>query len=155
MEDKAAAAATHDPLGEGQLPACLEPWKSLYILRRGVMPCCYGHAPIAAMGDYRETWNSRVMQKIRRELLKGRFHQYCLDSPACPILRKSDHVEDSRLVRPPRNYLRLALQLTLHGLRLSLNGVKYTLKLPDRILFGGRGIALYRRLRDRPHRTYR
>ena len=100
------------------------------------------------MGDYRRTWNSRVMQKIRGELLHGRFHQYCLDSPACPILRKSDHVEDSRLVRPRR-------PLLWRGPRLILNGVKHTLKLPDRIFFGGRGIELYRRLRDRPAPKHR
>src|SRR5204863_376413 len=34
-------------LGSERLPACTEPWKSLYILRRGVMPCCYGGAPLA------------------------------------------------------------------------------------------------------------
>ena len=27
-------------LGAERKPACTEPWKSLYILRRGVFPCC-------------------------------------------------------------------------------------------------------------------
>lgn len=75
-------------LGAEQRPACLEPWKSLYILRRGVLPCCYGGHPIAAMEDYGEAWNSDLMQGIRRELLRGRFHGYCLHSAACPIVRK-------------------------------------------------------------------
>jgi hypothetical protein len=77
-------------LGTEQRPACLEPWKSLYILRRGVLPCCYGGTPIAEMKDYRQAWNSPLMQSIRAELLQGRFHDYCLRSPACPIVRKSE-----------------------------------------------------------------
>ncbi len=76
-------------LGGEQLPACLEPWKSLYILRRGVMPCCYGGRPIAPMEDYKSAWNGPLMQEIRGELAAGRFHDYCLASPACPIVRKS------------------------------------------------------------------
>jgi hypothetical protein len=85
------AAAPAISLGGERLPACQEPWKSLYILRRGVMPCCYGGAPIAPMASYRESWNSPVMQGIRHELLNGRFHDYCLRSPACPIVRKAEH----------------------------------------------------------------
>jgi MoaA/NifB/PqqE/SkfB family radical SAM enzyme len=78
------------PLGGESAPACLEPWKSLYILRRGVLPCCYGSEPIAPMEGYRDAWNSPLLQDIRRELLQGRFHQYCLRSVACPIVRKSE-----------------------------------------------------------------
>lgn len=94
-----APAATHVPpaaeaplpsLGEDVLPACTEPWKSLYILRRGVMPCCYGGAPIAKMGEFKEAWNGPLMQDIRGALRKGRFHQYCFDSPDCPIVKKSE-----------------------------------------------------------------
>ena len=69
---------------------CSEPWKSLYILRRGVMPCCYGGEPLAPMESYRETWNSPEVQAIRSSLLQGQFHDYCLRSPACPIVRKSN-----------------------------------------------------------------
>jgi hypothetical protein len=42
------------------------------------------------MKDYRQAWNSPTMQAIRAELLQGRFHDYCLRSPACPIVRKSE-----------------------------------------------------------------
>ena len=85
-------AATPPSLGSGRsTPACLEPWKSLYILRRGVLPCCYGGEPLAPMEDYRSAWNSPTMQAIRRALLRGKFHDYCLRSPACPIVRKSEH----------------------------------------------------------------
>ncbi|HSL23835.1 MAG TPA: radical SAM/SPASM domain-containing protein [Vicinamibacterales bacterium] len=85
-----AEGAPLPSLGAEQRPACLEPWKSLYILRRGVLPCCYGGSPIAEMKDYRQAWNSPLMQAIRTELLQGRFHDYCLRSPACPIVRKSE-----------------------------------------------------------------
>jgi hypothetical protein len=78
--------------GESQ-PPCLEPWKSLYILRRGIFPCCYGAEPIASPEEHREAWNSPVMQAIRGELLDGRFHDYCLRSRSCPIVRKFDQAK--------------------------------------------------------------
>jgi hypothetical protein len=103
-------------LGEGHSPACLEPWKSLYILRRGVFPCCYGGGPIAAANEYHRAWNSPTMQAIRAELLRGRFHSYCLRSPACPIVRKAQQA--SRL--PLTQVVRLkATQLYLWADRVS------------------------------------
>jgi hypothetical protein len=57
------------------------------------MPCCYGGEPIAPMEEYRTAWNSPVMQGIRGELLNGRFHDYCLRSTACPIVRKFDQAK--------------------------------------------------------------
>lgn len=106
--ETAAAESTSPPepietasLGEEKLPACHEPWKSFYVLRRGTMPCCYGHAPIAEMGEFREAWNSPILQEIRRELAAGRFHRYCLDSVACPIVRKSGYRETAAEPVPP------------------------------------------------------
>ena len=84
---------------------CLEPWKSLYILRRGVFPCCYGGEPIAPMNGYREAWNSPRMQGIRGELAAGRFHEYCLKSASCPIVRKAD--EGHGLAPTDSRYLRV------------------------------------------------
>jgi hypothetical protein len=78
-------------LGGERKPACTEPWKSLYILRRGTFPCCYGGEPVTPMEGYREAWNSELIQGIRSELAAGRFHSYCLRSPACPMVRKSEH----------------------------------------------------------------
>lgn len=93
---KAAVAAAPQPtaqalpsIGAEKLPACVEPWTSLYILRRGLRPCCYGGASIGAIGDYAQAWNSPLVQDIRRELLKGSFHRYCYDSPDCPIVKKA------------------------------------------------------------------
>jgi len=84
-----AAPAPLPSLGRERLPACTEPWTSLYILRRGVLPCCFGGKSIAPTPGYREAWNAPLMQDIRRDLAAGRFHRYCLDSEDCPIVRKS------------------------------------------------------------------
>lgn len=100
----AAAAAEPAPsLGEENVPLCTEPWKSLYILRRGILPCCYGSRPLAPMDAYAEAWNSPEIQGIRRELAAGRFHEYCLASEACPIVRKSSHRQT--LTRAERAFL--------------------------------------------------
>ena len=40
--DAGLTAADAEALGGANLPLCREPWMSFYILRRGVMPCCYG-----------------------------------------------------------------------------------------------------------------
>jgi hypothetical protein len=79
---------------EVRLPVCTEPWTSLYILRRGTFPCCYGGAAIAPMDEFKQAWNSPIMLDIRRELQAGRFHKYCFDSPDCPIVRKADQAQD-------------------------------------------------------------
>lgn len=106
-EEFPAASPPLPSLGGERLPACSEPWKSLYILRRGVMPCCYGGEPLAPMGTYRETWNSPAVQAIRSSLLQGRFHDYCLRSPACPIVRKSNEAG----VLPPQQRALLRARL--------------------------------------------
>lgn len=85
-----APAAPLPSLGIQHNPACLEPWKSLYIMRRGVLPCCYGWKAIAGINEYRDAWNSPLVREIRGELLNGRFHDYCLHSVACPVMRKSE-----------------------------------------------------------------
>jgi MoaA/NifB/PqqE/SkfB family radical SAM enzyme len=75
--------------GEPHLPVCTEPWTSLYVLRRGTLPCCYGGPVLAPMASFQEQWNGPLVQDIRRELRDGRFHSYCFDSPDCPIVRKA------------------------------------------------------------------
>ena len=110
-EEPATGVTVAQPLpslGGERMPACLEPWKSLYILRRGVLPCCYGGEPIAPMEEYGQAWNSPKMQAIRRELLAGRFHDYCLRSTACPIVRKS---EQAKLLPPGQRVLMRARHL--------------------------------------------
>jgi hypothetical protein len=46
------------------------------------------------MTEYRTVWNSPVMQAIRADLARGRFHRYCLTSPSCPIVRKGVKARD-------------------------------------------------------------
>ena len=130
--DPAAPAAGDLPsLGEEKVPLCTEPWKSLYILRRGVLPCCYGSTPIAPMSDYRQAWNSPVLQEIRRDLAAGRFHRYCLDSPACPIIRKSSHAREL----PLRQALIVRGREAWHRLDKLLWGVPRRIVGPIRALF--------------------
>ena len=96
LRRRAMRAIQTDPasLGRERLPACTEPWGSLYVLRRGTMPCCYGSSAIAPMGDFKQAWNAPLLQEIRRELAAGRFHRYCFDSPDCPIVRKRAEAHD-------------------------------------------------------------
>ena len=74
---------------EPRLPVCTEPWTSLYVLRRGTLPCCYGGPVLAPMASFKDQWNAPLVQDLRRTLRDGRFHSYCFDSPDCPIVRKA------------------------------------------------------------------
>jgi hypothetical protein len=67
---------------------CREPWESYYILRRGILPCCYGSTPIAPMEEWATAWNSPTLQEIRSHLAQGRLSPYCLKSPGCPIVQR-------------------------------------------------------------------
>lgn len=73
-----------DDLGFANMPLCREPWESFYILRRGILPCCYGNPIIGAMPDYAEVWNSPELQDIRRHLSRE-LSPYCREK-----LRLSD-----------------------------------------------------------------
>jgi hypothetical protein len=41
------------------------------------------------MSGFQGAWNSELIRDIRRERSQGRFHQYCFESPACPIVQKA------------------------------------------------------------------
>lgn len=77
-------------------PLCSEPWKSLYVLNRGILPCCFGRKPLARwteqgsrpIGQFiDEAFNGAAFQDIRRSLADGVFPPYCLSSLNCPIVR--------------------------------------------------------------------
>ncbi len=79
-------------------PLCSEPWKSLYVLNRGIFPCCYGRKPLARWSErgsrsieqfIEETRNGAAFQEIRRSLAGGVFPVYCESSRSCPIVRKA------------------------------------------------------------------
>jgi hypothetical protein len=114
------------------MPICDEPWKSLYILRRGVYPCCYGGHELAPMDDYRAVWNSQILQDIRSELAAGRLHRYCRESPACPIVRKMAAAGELPAPRQPLSRLRRGW----HRLDRALGGVPGRLYRPWKPLLG-------------------
>jgi hypothetical protein len=104
----AAIAAEIDgrDLGYSGFPLCREPWENYYILRRGILPCCYGNPIIGPMPDYAAVWNSAEIQEIRRYLSQGKLSPYCLKSPGCPIVQRilaqNDEVAGSRSKNLPR-----------------------------------------------------
>jgi hypothetical protein len=85
-----AAQQPEDP-GVGRQFLCREPWESYYILRRGILPCCYGHEAIAPMSEWRTAWNSPALQEIRSYLAQGQLSPYCLCSLSCPIVQRHMH----------------------------------------------------------------
>ena len=87
-KDRTLQTAAEDDLGQAGLPLCREPWENYYILRRGILPCCYGNPIIGQMPEYAEVWNSAKLQEIRRYLSQGKLSPYCLDSPGCPIVQR-------------------------------------------------------------------
>jgi hypothetical protein len=114
--DERMNAADPDDLGFSNLPLCREPWESFYILRRGIMPCCYGNPIIAPMADYASAWNSPAAREIRGYLSRGKLSPYCLESLGCPIVqrelaKRNGHSSDpgALLVTPPRRPLFLRL----------------------------------------------
>lgn len=79
------------------LPICSEPWKSLYVLNRGITPCCYGRKPIETWDKkgnksleqfIDEVFNGEKFVELREKLSKHEFPKYCLESKNCPIVRK-------------------------------------------------------------------
>ncbi len=79
------------------LPICAEPWKTLYVLRRGIFPCSFASKPIARWNEQGDrpleqflgdVYNGPVNQALRAELSAGRLPQYCQDSPSCPITKR-------------------------------------------------------------------
>jgi hypothetical protein len=111
-------AVPHDPeaLGAAKLPLCREPWMSFYILRRGVMPCCYGFPVDEFITDYGRVWNSPKLQEIRSYLAKGRLSPYCRECLSCPIVQRELRKKDARaldpnapVVTPPRRALVLRI----------------------------------------------
>jgi hypothetical protein len=91
-------------------PLCSEPWKSLYVLNRGILPCCFGRKPLARwteqenrpIGQFiEETFNGPAFQGIRSSLAAGVFPEYCLSSRNCPIVRNATADGRHSQSRPP------------------------------------------------------
>ncbi len=80
-------------------PLCAEPWKSIYVMRRGVMPCCSASRSkvMANLGErgslplsefLSRFWNSDAYQELRGSLAAGRFGEHCKQSPHCIVMRQ-------------------------------------------------------------------
>ncbi len=79
---------------------CREPWESYYILRRGILPCCYGAKPIAPMDEWATAWNSPALQEIRSYLARGELSPYCEGSLGCPIVQRYQERHPRERARP-------------------------------------------------------
>jgi hypothetical protein len=77
-----------DDIAESGMPLCKEPWENLYILRRGILPCCYGNPVGYSFPEYAEAWNSPEIQEIRRYLSQGKLSPYCMECLGCPIVQR-------------------------------------------------------------------
>jgi hypothetical protein len=82
------------------------------------------------MDRYAEVWNGAALQEIRRELAAGRFASYCIDSTACPLVRKLGAAH----VLPAHQRRRLAFKhawtrfdVRLHGVPVRVWQVVYRL----------------------------
>jgi MoaA/NifB/PqqE/SkfB family radical SAM enzyme len=92
---------------DADAPLCSEPWTTLYVLRRGIMPCCYATEPIANWSEQRgrpldeflaDVFNGPRYQEIRGELAAGRLAEYCRNTPSCPILQQQ--LRDNAVAAP-------------------------------------------------------
>jgi hypothetical protein len=87
-DEKMSSLSQEEDLGFSRLPICTEPWESYYILRRGILPCCYGNPIVAPMSDWKDAWNCPEVQEIRRFLSRGELSPYCRESLGCPIVQR-------------------------------------------------------------------
>jgi MoaA/NifB/PqqE/SkfB family radical SAM enzyme len=90
----------HDFCGDlesAEGPLCTEPWETIYVLRRGIMPCCFSKYPLFTWGELRDktlaqfvkdAWNSPIIQEIRVALAHHRLHERCAETKSCPIVKK-------------------------------------------------------------------
>ena len=78
-------------------PICNEPWQSLHVLKRGLIPCCFSRTPLASwerrgnrplMQFVAEVWNGGLMREMREALAVGEFHDMCKMGSGCPIVKR-------------------------------------------------------------------
>lgn len=117
-----------DELGLRAGPLCREPWESYYILRRGILPCCYGKRIVAPMDKWEDAWNSPELQEIRSYLSRGELSPYCRESLGCPIVQRVLAKEaKEREMCSPEIRLRPSWQRTLNRLLFGLPAKIYRL----------------------------
>ena len=70
---------------------CLEPWRRLDFMDRGIVTsCCQAFTTVHSVGNVKrrsiaQIWNGAVLQRTRRRLLLGEVGKVC--RPFCPALR--------------------------------------------------------------------
>jgi len=78
-------------------PICSEPWQALYVLNRGLLPCCFSKVPLRHWDKRRErsliqfitdSWNGDLMREIREALTAGELHEICEMSTSCPVVKR-------------------------------------------------------------------
>ncbi|WP_367781436.1 hypothetical protein [Mesorhizobium marinum] len=93
-------------------PICSEPWKTAYLLDRGIMPCCYGREAMIPWQDIDESqlesslhaaFNSQPMVELRRDLSQGRLGKYCDRAQGCPIVKQMAKRPATQTSPPSRN----------------------------------------------------
>ncbi len=81
-------------------PLCSEPWKTAYLLNRGIMPCCYGREPMVSWSEVDQSnleagitqaINSEPFRQLRRDLRAGRLGAYCERAQGCPVVKARRH----------------------------------------------------------------
>jgi MoaA/NifB/PqqE/SkfB family radical SAM enzyme len=88
--------------GQARRPICTEPWETMYVLSRGIMPCCFGKRPLVELqpeeradvgSALEEIFNGPEYRELRQTLARGDLPSYCKESPSCPIVRKRNIIE--------------------------------------------------------------
>lgn len=78
-------------------PICSEPWKTIYVLRRGLMPCCFAKKPLTQWSpgpgqnlqeSLEQAFNSPEYQQLRANLAQGKLPEFCLECKSCPITKR-------------------------------------------------------------------
>lgn len=99
------AFVAHHAAPEPGLPLCSEPWKTAYLLARGVLPCCYGRTPLVTWAEIdtddpeagvAAALNSEPFRALRRDLAAGRLGTYCHAATGCPIVKTLTVADSSR-----------------------------------------------------------
>jgi len=69
----------------------------MYVLNRGILPCCFAKDPLARVNDLRpgglgalltEAFNGAAWRELRAGLAERRLPRYCVGRGSCPIVRK-------------------------------------------------------------------
>jgi MoaA/NifB/PqqE/SkfB family radical SAM enzyme len=82
---------------DARAPLCREPWETVYVMNRGIMPCCFGKRPIATLSGVAASgaeaaieaaFNGPEYREMRAALARRELPRYCRESPSCPIVKR-------------------------------------------------------------------